>query len=407
MNYIPYTLDDVRNTSKKFTVISTFAGGGGSSTGYRLAGGKVLCINEFIPEAVETYSRNFPDTVVLPGDIKELSGDDFLHYANIVAGELDILDGSPPCSAFSISSPKNMGKRHTGSVIDSRRTYFNDDGEIITEGELEVVGGKKTYSGVEVDQIENLFNEFIRVASVIRPKVIIAENVKGITMRSARTKLAEFLKGFEDIGYEVTYKVLNAAQFGVPQSRRRTFFICVRSDVASAIGFNFLNINSIFPQETTPAGVNIKSAIGDIENDPQEVQMLLDAVDKGFQKKYAELLPFNPSKPRKPSDVSDEKGCFNMKRPSPDHPCPTLTQLGQQLGVSGVLHYEQNRKLTIKELKRIMSLPEDFILTGTFDQKAERICRMVAPKMMAELAKSIYQHVILPYRKFEMIYDKI
>ena len=59
MNYIPYTLDEVRNTSKKFTVISTFAGGGGSSTGYRLAGGKVLCINEFIPEAVETYSRNF------------------------------------------------------------------------------------------------------------------------------------------------------------------------------------------------------------------------------------------------------------------------------------------------------------------------------------------------------------
>ena len=125
--------------------------------------------------------------------------------------------------------------------------------------------------------------------------------------------------------------------------------------------------------------------------------MLLDAVENGFQKKYAELLPFNPSKPRKPSDVSDVTGCFNMKRPSPTHPCPTLTQLGQQIGASGVLHYEQNRKLTIKEMKRIMSLPDDFILTGTFDQKAERICRMVAPKMMAELAKSIYKNVIQPY----------
>ena len=356
-----------------------------------------MCINEFIPEAIQTYSQNFPDTKIIPGDIKNLSGIDFLSKAGVMPGELDILDGSPPCSAFSISAPKNMGKKHTGSIIDNRRTYFNDDGEVITEGEVEVVGGKLTYSGREVEDIENLFLEYIRKADVIRPKVIIAENVKGITMVSARPKLAEFIKGFEDIGYEVTYKVLNAAQYGVPQSRRRTFFICVRSDVAASIGYSYLNINSIFPQETTPAGVNIKSAIGDIENDPEEVQMLLGAVERGFQKKYAELLPFNPSKPRKPSDVSDEKGCFNMKRPSPDHPCPTLTQLGQQLGASGVLHYEQNRKLTIKELKRIMSLPDDFILTGTFDQQAERICRMVAPKMMAELAKSIYKNVIKPY----------
>ena len=397
MNYIPYNIQEVLDTPKKFTVISTFAGGGGSSTGYRLAGGNVLCINEFIPEAIQTYSQNFPDTKIIPGDIKNLSGIDFLSKAGVMPGELDILDGSPPCSAFSISAPKNMGKKHTGSIIDNRRTYFNDDGEVITEGEVEVVGGKHTYSGREVEDIENLFLEYIRIADVIRPKVIIAENVKGITMVSARPKLAEFIKGFEDIGYEVTYKVLNAAQYGVPQSRRRTFFICVRSDVAASIGYSYLNINSIFPQETTPAGVNIKSAIGDIENDPEDVQMLLGAVERGFQKKYAELLPFNPSKPRKPSDVSDEKGCFNMKRPSPDHPCPTLTQLGQQLGASGVLHYEQNRKLTIKELKRIMSLPEDFILTGTFDQQAERICRMVAPKMMAELAKSIYKNVIKPY----------
>jgi len=400
MKYEPYYLKDVYNSSSenKFTVISTFAGGGGSSVGYRLAGGNVLCMNEFIPEAVETYSKNFPETKIIPGDIKKLSGDDFLNAANLSEGELDILDGSPPCSAFSISAPKNMGKQHTGSIIDNRRTYFNDDGEVVTEGEIEVIDGKKTYSGREVDEIENLFLEYIRVANIIRPKVIIAENVKGITMISARLKLAEFIKGFEEIGYEVTYKVLNAAKFGVPQSRRRTFFICVRSDVASAIGYNFLNINSLFPRECTPNGVTIESAIGNIENDSEEVQMLLDAVENGFQKKFAELLPFNPSKPRKPSDVSNQQGCFNMKRPSPSHPCPTLTQLGQQLGASGVLHYAQNRKLTIAELKRIMSLPDDFILTGTFDQKAERICRMVAPKMMAELADSIYKNVLSPYK---------
>ena len=74
MNYIPYNIQEVLDTPKKFTVISTFAGGGGSSTGYRLAGGNVLCINEFIPEAIQTYSQNFPDTKIIPGDIKNLSG---------------------------------------------------------------------------------------------------------------------------------------------------------------------------------------------------------------------------------------------------------------------------------------------------------------------------------------------
>ena len=105
MAYYPYKLKDVVDASKqnKFSVISTFAGGGGSSTGYRLAGGKVLCINEFVEEAQNTYRGNFPDTPILPDDIKELTGQDLLDAAGIKAGEVDILDGSPPCSAFSMA----------------------------------------------------------------------------------------------------------------------------------------------------------------------------------------------------------------------------------------------------------------------------------------------------------------
>ena len=100
--YKPYTLKDVYDASsqEKFKVISTFAGGGGSSTGYRLAGGKVLVINEFVEEAQKTYAENYPDTVILPGDIKELNGKDFLDAAGVGVGEIDILDGSPPCSAL-------------------------------------------------------------------------------------------------------------------------------------------------------------------------------------------------------------------------------------------------------------------------------------------------------------------
>ena len=110
-DYQKYTLQDVYDgeAQNKFNVISTFAGGGGSSTGYRLAGGKILCINEFVEEARNTYHENYPNTPILPDDIKELEGKDLLEAANIGVGKVDILDGSPPCSAFSMAGSVVQG----------------------------------------------------------------------------------------------------------------------------------------------------------------------------------------------------------------------------------------------------------------------------------------------------------
>jgi DNA (cytosine-5)-methyltransferase 1 len=88
-----------------------------------------------------------------------------------------------------------------------------------------------------------------------------------------------------------------------------------------------------------------------------------------------------------------------MIRPAAHLPCPTVTQRGQQMSLSGVFHYNEDRKFTIKELRRIMSLPEDFILTGNFDKQAERICRMVASKCMAALATTIYENILNPYKE--------
>ena len=98
MKYKPYMMKDViaGEEQNKFRVISTFAGGGGSSTGYRLAGGKILAINEFVEEARNTYRDNYPTTPIMDGDIKELEGKDFLEVAKIKEGELDLLDASPP-----------------------------------------------------------------------------------------------------------------------------------------------------------------------------------------------------------------------------------------------------------------------------------------------------------------------
>ena len=382
--YKKYYLKDVIEASKqeKFTVIPTFAGGGGSSTGYKLAGGKVLLVNEFVEAARQTYSDNYSDTQILPQDIKSLTGFDFLDAADIIPTELDILDGSPPCSAFSIS-----GKRDKG--WDQEKVYSD---------------GKK------VENIEDLFLEYVRIAKEIQPKIIVAENVKGITAGEAKKKLNEFINAFQNIGYDVTYKVMNAAHYGVPQARERTMFVCVREDVCEAVGLNFMTLNNVFPEENKEM-VTLRHALEGIENDKEEEQMLLDYVQGGFQKKWIELLEFDPPKHLKPSDerfidINPKRSMFNMIRPCQDLPCPTLTQRGQQTVVSGVFHPMKNRKFTVPELKRIMSLPEDFVMKSDretvakrFDQSAERIGRMVAPKMMAALANSLYEKVLRPFNE--------
>ena len=376
----PYYLDNVYKSAdqKLFTVISTFAGGGGSSTGYKLSGGNILAVNEFVESARDTYKTNYPDTPIMPDDIKQISGDDILKVANIKKGELDILDGSPPCSAFSIA-----GKRDKG--WDQEKSYSD---------------GKK------VENIEDLFFEFIRVAEQVQAKVIIGENVAGITMGTAREYFNRIVNGFGKIGYEAVGKVMNAAEHGTPQARQRCFFVAIRNDIMDKLGINFMNMESlIYPEPNKKEDtISLREAIEDVDNDPEEVQMLLDFVQGSFQKKWIELLPFSPNRHKKPSDpefidINPKRSMFNMIRPCPGLPCPTLTQAGQKKGLSGVFHYNSNRKLTIKELKRVMGLPEDFKLQGDFDQQAERIGRMVAPLMMKELSSNIYKNILCQLNK--------
>ena len=376
--YKPYIMNDVLEASSKklFTVISTFAGGGGSSTGYRLSGGNILCVNEFVQSAVDTYGANYPNTPILDDDIKKLTGEDFLRVANIQKGELDILDGSPPCSAFSVAGKREKGWDKT----------------------------KKYSDGKEVENIEDLFFEYIRIANDIQPKVIIGENVAGIMMGEAIKKYNEIINEFEKCGYEAIGKVMNAADFGTPQARKRCFFVAVRNDVMEKVGLNFMTMESTLYPEPYGPQPTLKDAIGDLENDRTEVQMLLDFVQGSFQKKWIELLPFSPDKHRKPSDpefidINPKQSMFNMIRPAPNLPCPTVTQAGQKKGLSSVFHYDSNRKLTIKELKRVMGLPDDFKLQGDFDQQAERVGRMVAPLMMKSLSNNIYEKVIKPFNE--------
>ena len=381
-NYKRYTLQDTLDSEKRslFNVLSTFAGGGGSSTGYRLAGGKILAVNEFVPEAQNTYRENYPNTTIVPGDIKELTGTYLMEQAGVKVSELDILDGSPPCSAFSMAGSVSHGEGRTHA---------------------DAFGKKKQYSDIKgVENVEDLFFEFLRVAKDIKPKVIIGENVEGLTMGEAKEYFHKIQNTFEDIGYLIVANVLDSSYFGVPQSRKRCFFIGVREDVAEKVGINFMTMYQLYPDKND-FRTTLGEAINDVVNeDKEELEYLFDkisperAVGKTLMK-----MPKDPDKVLTGMDYHAKGHHFNLKRSSLRKPCPTITAMGNLAGVAGTCHPIEDRKFTIKELKRIMSLPEDFKLTGQHKQQSERIGRMVPPLMMKALAESIYNKVLKPYKE--------
>ena len=376
MKYKPYTMADVYQGENKnlFSVISTFAGGGGSSTGYRLAGGKILAINEFVAEARETYRANYPSTPIIPDDIKKLSGADILEVAGVPVGELDLLDGSPPCSAFSIA-----GRGFTHNAGSHKAGY----------------GKSKHYSDEQnVENIEDLFFEFLRVAKEIQPKVIIGENVKGLTIGEAKEYYHRIINEFEKIGYDVCSKVLNAKHFGVAQSRTRTIFIALRKDITAKVGMSFMNIHSVFPSENREI-IPLASAMENLELDNDEVTMLTEKwVRTAFHKKTGYKFPQNPDKVISGENVGRKNLHFSCKKTSALVPAPTITAMGAGWTTGGAIHWAEDRKFTIKELMRITSLPDDFRLTGTFNQQAERCGRMVPSLMMKAIAESVYEKVL-------------
>ena len=381
-NYKRYTLQDTLDSEKRalFNVLSTFAGGGGSSTGYRLAGAKILAVNEFVEEAQNTYRENYPDTVIIPGDIKKLTGTYLMEQAGVKVGELDILDGSPPCSAFSMAGSISHGGGNTHADAFNKTKQYSD------------------IKGVE--NVEDLFFEFLRVAKDIKPKVIIGENVEGLTMGEAKEYFHKIQNTFEEIGYLVVANVLDASYFGVPQSRKRCFFIGVREDVAEKVGINFMTMYQLYPDKND-FRTTLGEAINDVVNDDkEELDYLFDKIspEKAVGKTLMKM-PKDPDKVLTGMDYHDKGHHFNLKRSSLRKPCPTITAMGNLAGVAGTCHPLEDRKFTIKELKRIMSLPEDFKLTGKHKQQSERIGRMVPPLMMKALAESVYNKVLKPYKE--------
>ena len=395
MKYFRYTLDDLQKSAdrKLFTYISFFAGGGGSSCGYKLSGGDCKFVNEFQQVAVDTYLANWPGTPHICGDIKDVTGQKIMEMTGIKEGELDLLDASPPCPPFSMSGTKQKGW-----------------------------GKEKTAYGMKQKNIEDLTWEVIRIAGEMKPKVIVCENVKGLTMEYASEHLARMVNDFEAQGYTAVYKVLKGHEQGVPQKRERVFIVSVRNDVLDDIGMPFMLLSGLFP-EPEKEFVDIRGAIGDLQLDNEnasEAHELVESMKKGAKWKWLKRLPKNPDRVVSVGDdvvgpwydkviahrvkwgksIPEKKHSFFQSRRVPwNQASHTLSEQGLMTSLAVHLHPEEDRVFTTKEASRIMTLPEDYINTGTLNEQLARIGLMVAPICMKYLADEIYKQVLEPYNE--------
>ena len=395
MKYFRYTLDDLEKSAnrKLFTYISFFAGGGGSSAGYKLAGGDCKFVNEFQQVAVDTYLANWPNTPHICGDIKNVTGKQIMEMTGIKEGEIDILDASPPCPPFSMSGTKQKGW-----------------------------GKEKTAYGMKQKNIEDLTWEVIRIAGEMKPKVIICENVKGLTMEYASEHLQRMVNDFEAQGYTTVWKVLKGQEQGVPQKRERVFIVSVRNDVLDDIGMPFMLLSGLFP-EPEDGYATIHDAIDDLKLDNENADQaytLCEAMKKSAKYKWLKRLPKNPDRVVSVGDdvvgpfydkviahrkkwgktVPERKMSFYQSRRVPyNQASHTLSEQGLMTSLAVHLHPEEDRVFTTKEAARIMTLPEDYKLTGTLNENLARIGLMVAPICMKYLADEIHKQVLEPYNE--------
>lgn len=345
--YRVMTMKEVRERSwNGFNAISTFSGCGGSSTGYRMAGFRVLWASEFIDAARDSYAANKAQYTILDGrDIRLVKAEDILSAINMKPGELDLFDGSPPCASFSTA-----GKREDGW------------------------GKVKKYSD-KAQRTDDLFFEFARLVEGVQPKTFVAENVSGLVKGTAKGYFIEILSKLKACGYRVKCKVLDAQWLGVPQMRQRTIFIGVRED---------LGLDPVHPMPL-PYRYGVEESLSGIVDSGESRKLSSGTLTYKY---WSDTLPGDDLATA--SIRSTGKDSFRTHyKVNPQRPSNTITSSTQQ-----IYHWKEARSLGIVELKRVCGFPDDFVLKGDFSQQWERLGRAVPPVMMMHIAATVRDEIL-------------
>jgi len=320
-------------------VLSCFCCGGGSTMGYKLAGYDVLGGVEIDPEMQNIYVKNHNPKYMFKmgvGDFNKLPREKIPDELF----DLDILDGSPPCSSFSMAG--------------SREKKWGVE--------------KKFREGQAKQVLDDLFFTFIETAKLLQPKVVVAENVKGLIQGNARGYVKEIFKGLKDAGYDnVQLFLLNSSKMGVPQRRERTFFVANRLGKKLKLDFDEKEI-SVLEAFSSIEKINYKGK---------------DYSKSSMVKYWEQCLPGESFSKYHP------KGSLFGQTKLPKHkPVGTLTSKDYQYWSN-----ETPRGLSKHECFILQSYPQDYLVKN--DAEAKYICGMSVPPFMTQrLSLEIYKQIL-------------
>ncbi len=398
----------------KPTLIDLFAAPGGLSLGFEMAGFKPLAAVDIDSKGMKTYSYNLPDSEVIIADIRKLESRELMKCAGISRGDVDVIAGGPPCQGFSITGRVKIAS-------------------LVREGKWNL----KNHHPRFIDDPRNvLYREFVRIVKDLQPAVFVMENVPGMMSYRDGKIVEEIIEDFRKIGYRTEARILNAVQFGVPQVRKRIFFIGTRTR----------GVPIRWPQPThrEPASTRISpddfdvtdelkppvtvwEAIGDLPDPvpgrPRLADVKLeynkepfseyqrwvredsDGVHNHISRKHGErdIRVFSimkggqwwrdlPAEIKKLYGYRDDIFHDKMKRLRRDRPSWTVVAHLHKDGYM-YIHPTQPRTITVREAARLQSFPDRFIFQGSRTDQFKQVGNAVPPLLARAVAMTVKEMI--------------
>ena len=342
--------------NKKNTAIDLFSGAGGSHIGFERAGFDIkLCIdNDNLVE--KTHHKNFPNIPMINQDIRTISTEEIKAY--LENGTVDVIIGGPPCQGFS-----TIGKRVSSNP--EKRAMHDPRNELVL-----------TYA---------------KIIRVLKPKFIVMENVKGILTMDGGAYLQNVLKELKDSGYNADYKLINMADYGVPQIRERVIIL------GNRMGLPVLfpkPDHSDHPTDGLDPWVDCWSVLKDLEkmgDNPAFNHVALKHTPKNIAR--YKLIPEGGRLPEGSLPPELYRKNFGNTYKRLDRKRPSLTMVPGNDAFP--IHPTLNRSLTVREAARIQTFPDDMIFEGNRRQQGHQVGNAVPPLFSEKLAQFVLEQLAL------------
>lgn len=395
----------------KLSFVELFGVPGGLSMGFELAGMKSVGALDIFKPGIETYRKNFPkvkkENVVCEDASVPNVVEKFQKTTSLKKGDIDIIIGGPPCQGFS-----TMGRIKMASLVKNGQRKGNSDARFIN------------------DKRNHLYKSFIKFVDKFKPKAIVMENVLGMVSYKNGTVVKQIKDDFKEIGYpNVDSKILNALDYGVPQSRKRIFFIATRTNKLitwpKETHFPKNGMDRTLISPTLKYQTTVWDAIGDLP-----LLKLPKKMSKGShsEKKYktaplceyqkwirgnAEKVENNITRWHREKDIevfknmrpggkwselsktdrkkigySDESFVDKWKRLPIDSHSWTVTSHLHKDGYM-YIHPKQNRTISVREAARLQSFPDSFVFCGSRSAQFIQIGNAVPPLLSLAIANNV------------------